>query len=75
MDGSLIPRYNSFLQMIKTKGITKITCNELFAQYGYIFDNKHNLFKLCLEYLENQGEILIERPAFNDALFLSIEVL
>lgn len=61
MTSSLIPAYKLFLQTIKEQGITAVSCEKLFKEYGYLLNNDYDLFKLCLDYLEQEHELSITR--------------
>ncbi len=72
---SLKPFYNSVFADIVQSDVSKIRCDELFKRYGFRFENRYELFRDFLLYLEDAKKIHIIRTDFDENLFIGIEVL
>nr|DAW23819.1 MAG TPA: Chromosome region maintenance protein [Caudoviricetes sp.] len=44
-------------------------------KYKTYFDNNYQIFKMCLEYLEDHGDIHIVRADFDVDCFLYVDIL
>lgn len=75
MNNSLIPRYYQMLEDLKQRRAHKILCSELFDRYNSLFLDNHTIFENALEYLEQHGEIRIERIDAGDVFPYSVEVI